>query len=143
LEWIVFSKEINADRSGVFQEGVVKVHLRRWLEDEDAWTLARYICSPHIQREASGPYKSLQIYQLNSTSLIPEPDQASDAVSRSQARQRVFLRMLGPTPDNPRWLVLRIERCSAPFPFDGVIVDRGNNSTQFLRTLAGVPNAFQ
>jgi hypothetical protein len=37
--------------------------------------------------------------------------------------------MPGPTPDNPRWLVLRIERCSAPFPFDRVIVDRDNNST--------------
>src|SRR5271165_1769632 len=30
----------NADRSGVFKEGVVRVHLRRWLEDEDSWTLA-------------------------------------------------------------------------------------------------------
>ena len=53
----------NADRSGVFQEGVVKVHLRRWLEDEDAWTLARYICSPHMQREASGLYKSHADYR--------------------------------------------------------------------------------
>src|SRR5271157_215056 len=32
---------------------VVKVHLRRWLEDQDAWTLARYMCSPVMQREAS------------------------------------------------------------------------------------------
>jgi hypothetical protein len=70
------SATFSADRSGVFQEGVVKVHLRCWIEDEDAWTLARYICSPHMQREASGLYKSLQIYQLNSTNLIPEPDQA-------------------------------------------------------------------
>src|SRR5260370_21669586 len=28
----------------------------------------------------------------------------------------------------PRWVILRIERCSAPFPFDQVIVDRDNNS---------------
>ena len=53
----------------------------------------------------------------------------SDAVSRSQARQpfkAYFFACQGPTPDNPRWLVLRIERCSAPLPFDRVIVDRGN-----------------
>jgi len=41
----------------------------------------------------------------------------------------VFLRLPGPTPDHPRWLVLRIERCSAPFPFDRVIVGRDNNGT--------------
>jgi len=28
----------------------------------------------------------------------------------------------------PRWLILRLERCSAPFPFDRVIVDRDNSS---------------
>ena len=132
LFWGEYDGMFNADRSGVFQEGVVKVHLRRWLEDEDAWTLARYICSPHMQREASRLYKSLQIYQLNSTSLIPEPDQALRCgfpFAGSTTVQGVFLRMPGPTPDNPRWLVLRIERCSAPFPFDRVIVDRDNNST--------------
>ena len=85
-----------------------------------------------MQREASGLYKSLQIYQLNSTNLIPEPDQAlrcSFPFAGPTTVQGVFLRMPGPTADNPRWLVLRIERCSAPFPFDRVIVDRANNST--------------
>jgi len=53
LFWGEYDGTFNAARSGVFQEGVVKVHLRCWLEDEDAWTLARYICSPHMQREAS------------------------------------------------------------------------------------------
>ena len=52
------------------------MHLRRWLEDQDAWTLARYMCSPVMQREASRLHKSLQLYQLNSTSLISEPNQA-------------------------------------------------------------------
>jgi hypothetical protein len=52
----------NADRSGVFQEGVVN---RRWLEDEDAWTLARYICSAHMQREASAGFTKFRF--INST----------------------------------------------------------------------------
>ena len=63
LFWGEYDDMFNADRSGVFKEGVVRVHLRRWLEDEDAWTLARYICSPLMQREASELYKSLQLYQ--------------------------------------------------------------------------------
>jgi hypothetical protein len=133
LFWGEYHGTFNADRSGVVEEGVVKVHLRRWLEDEDAWTVARYMCSSLMQREASVLYKSLQIYQLNSTSLIPEPDQALRCgfpFAGPTTVQGVFLRLPGPSPDSPpRWLVLRMERCSAPFPFEQVIVDRDNNST--------------
>jgi hypothetical protein len=53
LFWGEYHNMFNADRSGVFKEGVVRVHLRRWLEDEDSWTLARYICSPLMQSEVS------------------------------------------------------------------------------------------
>jgi hypothetical protein len=34
LFWGEYHNMFNADRSGVFKEGVVRVHLRRWLEDE-------------------------------------------------------------------------------------------------------------
>ena len=51
----------DAEQSGVVEEGVVKIHLRRWIEDQDAWTLARYICSPVMQREADRLYRHLQI----------------------------------------------------------------------------------
>jgi hypothetical protein len=108
--------------SGMLEDGLVKVHLRRWLEDQDAWRLARYLCSPVMQREASRLYKSLQLYQINSTSLISEPDQAlpcSFPFEGPTTVQGIFLRLPGSTPDSPRrWLILRIERCSAPIPFD-------------------------
>jgi hypothetical protein len=57
LFWGEYHNMFNADRSGVFKEGVVRVHLRRWLEDEDSWTLARYICSPLMQSEVSELYR--------------------------------------------------------------------------------------
>jgi hypothetical protein len=124
----------NADRSGVFKEGVVRVHLRRWLEDEDSWTLARYICSPLMQSEVSELYRNLQVYQINSPNLISQPDQALRCgfpFAGPTTIQGICLRLPGPTPDGPpRWLVLRIERCSAPFPFDLVIVDRDNSSAR-------------
>src|SRR5215831_14217380 len=114
-----------------FEEGVVRVHLRRWLEDEDAWTLARYICSPLMQREVSELYRNLQISQINSVNLIPQPDQVLRCgfpFRGPTTLQGVFLRLPGPIPEAPpRWLVLRIERCSARFPFDRVIVDRDNS----------------
>ena len=128
-----YSEMFNAERSGVFEEGIVRVHLRRWLEDQDAWTLARYMCSPVMQREASRLYGSLQLYQLNSTSLLSAPpDQALRCAFPFEGPttvQGIFLRLPGPTPDSsPRWLILQLERCSAPFPFDQVIVERDNDS---------------
>ena len=88
LFWGEYNETFSAGRSGVFEEGVVRVHLRRSLEDQDAWTLARYMCSPVMQREASKLYKSLQRYQLNTTSLISEPDQALPCGSPSKVRQQ-------------------------------------------------------
>ena len=134
LFWGEYHNMFNADRSGVFAGGVVRVHLRRWLEDEDAWTLARYICSPLMQGEVSELYRNLQVYQINSANLIPQPDQVLRCgfpFAGPTTLQGVFLRLPGPMPEGPpRWLVLRIERCSAPFPFDQVIVDRDNSSAR-------------
>jgi hypothetical protein len=132
LFWGEYAEAFNAERSGVLEDGAVRVHLRRWLEDQDAWTLARYMCSPVMQREASRLHKSLQLHQLNSTSLISEPDQALPCgfpFEGPTTVQGIFLRLPAPTADSPsRWLILQLERCSAPFPFDRVIVDRDNDS---------------
>src|SRR4029077_6663323 len=122
LFWGEYHNMFKADRSGVFKEGMVRVHLRRWLEDEDSWTLARYICSPLMQSEVSELYRNLQVYQINSPNLISQPDQALRCgfpFAGPTTIQGICLRLPGPTPEGPpRWLVLRIERCSAPFPFD-------------------------
>jgi hypothetical protein len=132
LFWGEYNEAFNAERSGIFEEGVVRIHLRGWLEDQDAWTLARYICSPVMQREASRLYKSFQLYQINFTRLISEPGQALPCgfpFEGPTTIQGIFIRLPGAIKDSPpRWLILRIERCSAPFPFDRVIVDRDNNS---------------
>ncbi len=98
LFWGEYKETFNVEQSGIFEEGVVRVHLRRWLEDQDAWTLARYICSPVMQREASKLYGSLQLHQLNSTSVISEPDQALPCgfpFEGPTAVQGIFLRYQG------------------------------------------------
>jgi hypothetical protein len=51
LFWGDYGETFNAERSGVLEEGVVRVHLQQWMQDQDAWTLARYICSPVMQCE--------------------------------------------------------------------------------------------
>jgi hypothetical protein len=131
LFWGEYKDTFDAERSGVFEDGAVKVHLRRWIEDQDAWTLARYICSPVMQREASRLYRDAQVYQINSTRLISQ-DQALPCgfpFEGPTTLEGIVLRLPGPTPgSSPRWLILRLERCSAAFPFDRVIVDRDNNN---------------
>ena len=134
LFWGEYDQAFNVERSGVFEEGVVRVHLRRWLEDQDAWTLARYLSSPVMQREASRLYQSLQLRQLNSPALMAEPDQALPCGFPFEGPTTVdgiFVRVPGATPDSsPRWLILQLERCSAPFSFDRVVVDRDNDSAR-------------
>jgi hypothetical protein len=36
LFWGEYAEAFNAERSGVLEDGAVRVHLRRWLEDQDA-----------------------------------------------------------------------------------------------------------
>ena len=133
LFWGEYDQTFNAERSGVFDEGV-RVHLRRWLEDQDAWTLARYLSSPVMQREARRLYQSLQLCQLNSPTLMAEPDQALPCgfpFEGPTTVQGIFVRVPGATPDSsPRWLILQLERCSAPFPFGRVVVERDNDSAR-------------
>jgi hypothetical protein len=45
------------------------------MEDQDAWTLARYMCSPVMQCETSRLYSGLELYQLNSPNVISVPNQ--------------------------------------------------------------------
>ena len=100
LFWGEYHNMFNADRSGVFKEGVVRVHLRRWLEDEDSWTLARYICSPLMQSEVSELYRNLQVYQINSPNFISQPDQALRCgfpFAGPTTIQGICLRLPGPT----------------------------------------------
>jgi hypothetical protein len=126
LFWGEYRETFNAERSGVLEEGVVRIHLRRWLEDHDAWTLARYLCSPAMQRETSRLYNSLQLYQLNSPNVIAIPNQNLPCglpFEGTTTLQAVCLPLAGATSNSPpRWLILRIERCSAPFPLTSAAV---------------------
>src|SRR5260370_3883226 len=87
-----------------------------------------------MQSEVSELYRNLQVYQINSPNLISQPDQALRCgfrIEGPQTHQGICLRLPGPTADGPTgWLVLGIERCSAPFRFDLVIVDRDNSSAR-------------
>jgi len=132
LFWGEYPAAFNAEQSGLMPDGTVRIHLRRWLEDQDAWTLTRYLGSPAMRREASRLFRSLQLSHLNATNFKGESHQGLrcgfpfEGVTTIQG---IGLRLPGRAQGAaPRWLMLQIERCSAPFPFDRVIVERDNNS---------------
>jgi hypothetical protein len=85
-----------------------------------------------MQREASRLYNGLQLFQLNSPNVIAMPNQnlpCGFPFEGSTSVHGICLPLPGLTSNSPpRWLMLRIERCTAPFPFEQVIVDRDNNS---------------
>jgi hypothetical protein len=56
------------------------------IEDEDAWTLALYICSVHMQRETSGLYKSLAFRFINSILAMYTPFQGLMQLSSAPLR---------------------------------------------------------
>jgi hypothetical protein len=132
LFWGEYAAAFNIERSGVLENGAVRIHLRRWLEDQDAWTLARYLCSPAMQRETRRLFRGLQISYLNATNFKADSHPALRCgfpFEGATTIQGVALRLPGKAQGAaPRWLMLQIERCSAPFPFDRVIVERDNNS---------------
>jgi hypothetical protein len=90
------------------------------------------MCSPAMQREASRLYNGLQLFQLNSPNVIAMPNQNLPCglpFEGSTTVHGICLPLPGSISNSPpRWLMLRIERCTAPFPFEQVIVDRDNNS---------------
>jgi hypothetical protein len=84
-----------------------------------------------MQRETNTLYAGLQLYQLNSPNVISAPNQnlpRGFPFEGSTSVQGICLPQPGPTSNSPpRWLILRIDRYAAPFPFDRLIVDRDNN----------------
>jgi hypothetical protein len=84
-----------------------------------------------MQRETTRLYSGLQVYQLNHSNVISAPNQnlpRGFPFEGSTIVQGICLPLPGPTSNSSaRWLILRIKRCSPPFPFDRLMIDRGNN----------------
>ena len=86
-----------------------------------------------MQREANRLFRSLQISHLNVANFKGDSHKVLrcgfpfEGVTTIQG---IGLRLPGMAQRAaPRWLMLQLESCSAPFPFDRVIVERDNNSS--------------
>jgi hypothetical protein len=118
LFWGEYGETFNAERSGVLEEGVVRVPSSQWMEDQDAWTLARYMCSPVMQCETSRLYSGIQLYQLNSPNVISAPNQNLPCGFPFEGSTTVqdLPAVTWANIEQPSALANIIERCSARSP---------------------------
>lgn len=117
-------KIINPELSGFPQDHHrCYLRLRRWLADDDAWTIGRVLQNPVAAQGARRIYDALMRDSVNRQLAFPECDLPFTGTVHWKARG-LPLRIDG-KPD--RFLIFELLRCSAPFPFDELEVTRDND----------------
>ncbi|MCX7168439.1 MAG: hypothetical protein NTV11_19495 [Rhodocyclales bacterium] len=131
LFWGVYAESINPKKCGQISEGPYRIHLRKWIADTDAWTLARFHASRYMQQQVRGLYTGIQKHYVDSFSIDPGPFQCLQCgfpFAGETTIDAVTLSLPGPTYEFRRILILRLLSCSAPFPFDDLLCDRDNRN---------------
>lgn len=100
--------------------------LRQRFTDDDAWVLARILASKEARTGATLPHDSMMRHSLNRDPLQLETVFPFSGRTTLQAKCKRI------QSDDGRWrhLVLSLTRCSAPFPFDDLVIDRGNDNNR-------------
>jgi len=122
------SKLINPELSGFFDEDRrCLLRLRRWLADEDGWTIGRVLHNPLAANGAYRIHDSLMRTSTNRKPKFPECSLPFQGTVRWIARG---LRIPNPDGGSPRHLIFELLKCSSAFPFDLLEVTRDNDGAQ-------------
>lgn len=128
LNHIVNDKLTGIDKT----QGHHTIRLRRWLEDNDAWTVARILFDDIAFNGVQAVHDSLiagRVKESDSASqrgVHIKCDLPFQGFSDWSFRAIRFKSHTG----NTRSLILNLENCSAPFPFTDLEVTRDNDSRQ-------------
>lgn len=131
LFWGEYANSINPEKCGQLIAGPYRVHLRKWISDSDAWTLARFHASHEMQNQVRGLYKGIQKHRSDSLSAQPEPFRAMRCgfpFSGRTTLEAVHVPLPGESQHRKRTLILRLLRCSGAFPFGQLLCDRDNRN---------------
>lgn len=129
--WGELSRSINSEKSGRLDNDLFRVHLRKWMYDSDAWTLARFHASDLMQQQANNCFGDIQKHRINTFSATSTPCRefrCGFPFAGATTLSGVPFALPGPNVD--RFFFLKLLRCSAPFPFNGVVCDRDNRNVQ-------------
>lgn len=131
LFWGEYAKSINEDKCGQLNDGPYRVHLRKWISDSDAWTLARFHSSEGMQEQVRHLYQGLQNHCVRSDSAYPKSFrgfQCGFPFSGTTRIEAIHVPLPCSRAGTDRALILKLLRCSAPFPFDQLLCDRDNRN---------------
>ena len=129
LFWGRYHNTFNCEKSGDLGEGNHRIHLRDFIDDTDAWTLARFRSSIHMQMQVSGLYNDYQRFSVDWHGGSPPPFRPLRCGFPFEDRteiEAIGLPLTGPAGAD-RFLVLRMLKCSASFPFDQLVCTRDND----------------
>lgn len=103
------------------------VALRRWLADPDAWIIGRTLGDATAAAGAKRIFDSLAEAGANAHAAFPDCGLPFNGVTDWTARV-VDITPPGRETEQKRWLILSLERCTAPFPYEELEVIRDNDS---------------
>lgn len=129
--WGEYGSSINPEKCGLIADDLYRVHLRRRIRDTDAWTLARFHASEFMQRQVLKCYHGIQKHSADSPSMNPGPFGGFECgfpFSGETELKATHIVLPGPSQTASRILVLKLLRCTAPFPFGDLICDRDNRN---------------
>ncbi|MDP3512226.1 MAG: hypothetical protein Q8S20_05695 [Sulfuritalea sp.] len=130
LFWGRYHNTFNYEKSGDLGDGVHRIHLKDFIDDTDAWTLARFRSSTHMQMQVRALYNDYQRFGTDWHGGNPPPFyplRCGFPFEGGTEIRAVGLPLPGPTGTN-RFLVLRMLKCSASFPFDQLVRTRDNDN---------------
>lgn len=135
LAHVMFSGVLQQDRSHVIDpdysgsaDGTNRrmvVALRQWLADADAWIIGRILGDEHAASGSARIHESLMTAGANTQRAFPKCGLPFEGSADWTARV-VDIAPIGAVKSC--WLILELEKCTGPFPYEELEVTRDNDS---------------
>ena len=117
---------INSANSGnIDEESRCILHLRKHITDEEGWIIGRILNSDFAFQGANQPYDDILQNSINRKWMNVTSNFPFRGLTNLKARTK---RICSITEDGWRTLVLELERCTAPFPFENTTFPRDNDN---------------
>ena len=117
---------INSANSGnINEESRCVLHLRKHITDEEGWIIGRILNSDFAFQGANQPYDDMLQNSINRKWMNVTSNFPFRGLTTLKARTK---RICSITDNGWRTLILELERCTAPFPFDNTTFPRDNDN---------------
>ena len=122
---------LNPEKCGFSEEeNRCILHLRQHLSNEDGWVIGRILSCDEAWQGATLPHDAMMRDSLNTKFSHPESIFPFSGSTNLKVRGKYIKAQDSHSKSGWRYLVLSVEHCSAPFPFDNLTAGRDNDAGQ-------------